>query len=133
MMGRRRETPQRGSLSAFVVCTTMTMLCLTGLVYDGGRVVAAYVDVSDAAAGAARMGDQFVVGIRDGDPRIDKEAGARAVARYLGSKRLSGDVEVSGRLVTVRVTRRVPMLLLSIVGYSHRDISVVRSSVIVDG
>lgn len=123
----------RGSLSAFVVCIAMTMVCLVGLAHDGGRVVAAYGEASDAAAAAARMGDQFVVGIREGRPRVDEQVGRRVVSVYLGTKGLAGEVSVRGGTVTVRVTRSVPMVLLSLFGVGQRTITVTRSAELVEG
>lgn len=129
----RGASDDRGSLSAFVVCVAMSVVCLAGLAHDGGRVVAIYAESSDVAAAAARMGDQFVVGIREGRPRIDANAGRRAVLTYLHSRGMTGDVEISGRTVTVRVTRSVPMTVLSLFGVGHRAVSVTRSAELVAG
>lgn len=129
--GRGREA--RGSLSAFVVSIAMTMLCLVGLAFDGGRVVASYVETADAAAGAARMGDQFVVGIRVGHPRIDESAGRRAVRVYLAARGLAGETIVSGRTVSVRVSRVVPMVVLSLFGVGQRTVSVTRTAELIGG
>lgn len=123
----------RGSISAFVVCSVMTLVCLAGLAFDGGRVVATYTDVSDVVQNAARMGDQFLVGIREGRPRIDAVAGSRAVREFLLSRGLAGDVFVEGRTVTVTVRRRIPMRILGLFGISHREISVTRRAELVDG
>ena len=62
----------RGSLSAIVVCLVMATMSLAGLAYDGGRVVSTYMEMSDAAQNAARLGGQQIVGIREGNPRIDE-------------------------------------------------------------
>lgn len=123
----------RGSISAFVVCSVMTLVCLAGLVFDGGRVVATYTDVSDAVQNAARMGDQFLVGVREGRPRVDAASGGRAVREFLSSRGLNGDVSVEGRMVTVTVRRRIPMRILVLFGISHREISVTRRAELVDG
>lgn len=130
---RRPRSGARGSLSAFVVCTVMTMLCLVGLAFDGGRVVATYVQLSDVAQNAARMGDQFVIGIREGSPRIDEAGGRRAVSRYLGARGVEGRAWVSGRTVTVRVGGDVRLVILSLFGVDHRTISVTRSSELISG
>lgn len=111
----------------------MTLVCLAGLAFDGGRVVATYTDVSDVVQNAARMGDQFLVGIREGRPRIDAVAGSRAVREFLLSRGLAGDVFVEGRTVTVTVRRRIPMRILGLFGISHREISVTRRAELVDG
>lgn len=129
----RTGDAERGSLSAFVVCIAMAMVCIAGLVYDGGRVVGAYAEASDTAAAAARMGDQFVVGIREGRPRIDEDAGRRAVLAYLGTRGLRGDVRVEDRVVTVRITRSVPMVILSLFGVGPRTVTVNRAAELVAG
>lgn len=46
----------KGSLSAMVVCLVMATMSLAGLAYDGGRVVSTYMEMSDAAQNAARLG-----------------------------------------------------------------------------
>lgn len=132
-MDRSHQASPRGSISAFVVCSVMTMVALAGLAFDGGRVVSTYVEIADAAQNAARMGDQFIVGIRDGRPRIDGTAGRGAVTAFLASKGLVGDVAVNGRTVVVTVRKRVTMRILSIFGIDHRDLMVARTAEMVDG
>lgn len=123
----------RGSISAFVVCIVMGMLSLAGLAFDGGRVVSTYMEIADAAQNAARMGDQFLVGIRDGKPRVDESVGSNAVKNFLGSKGLSGQIQVHGRMITVTVRHRVPMRILSIFGIMFREITVSRTAELVEG
>lgn len=128
-----RPRPNRGSISAFVVCSVLGLVSLAGLAFDGGRVVSAYVDISDAAQNAARMGDQFLVGIRDGRPRVDVTVGTGAVRSFLASRRLTGEVSVRGRAITVTVSQRVPMRILSLFGVTSRVITVSRTSELVEG
>ena len=67
-------TRNHGSVTAFVVTVTSSLMLLVGLVHDGGRLVAAHLRVSDVAAAAARAGAQQVVGIRAGRLEVDPAA-----------------------------------------------------------
>jgi len=60
------SSTQRGSISALVVCLVISAIAVVGISYDGGRVVSSYVELSDVAQNAARIGAQHVVGIREG-------------------------------------------------------------------
>lgn len=123
---------KRGSISALVICLVLSAVSLTGLVYDGGRVVSTYVELSDAAQNAARIGAQHVVGIRDGSPRIDASSSKRAMASYLSSQNVQANFDVNGDLASVRVTRTISMSVLGVVGIRERTVTVVRSALLSD-
>jgi hypothetical protein len=127
------RSSSRGSISAFVVCSVMTLVSLAGLAFDGGRVVATYAELADAAQNAARMGDQFLVGVRAGQPRVDVDAGTRAVRDYLRVRGLSCDVSVEGRMISVTVRTSIHMRILSIIGVSPRRVEVTRRAALVEG
>lgn len=122
-----------GSISAFVVCLTMSLLVLAGFVFDGGRVIARYAELSDIAENAARIGAQQVVGIRSGDPQLNDVAASRRIEDFLSDKRLSGRVTVRDGGTIVEIREKVPMILLSMIGIRERDIVVTRSSFVVSG
>jgi hypothetical protein len=124
---------QRGSISALVVCLVMGAFSLTGLVFDGGRVVAEYMKISDAAQNAARLGGQQLVGIREGNPRIDAEAGHDAMTSYLSARGLRGSFVVNGGRVSVQVQRAVPMRILGLFGVSSRQVSAQRTAEVFGG
>lgn len=111
----------------------MGAFSLTGLVFDGGRVVAEYMELSDAAQNAARLGAQQVVGIREGNPRVDTAAGTSAMSSYLSVRGLRGTYSVTDGLVTVRVQTRVSMRILGLFGVSERTVSASRTAEVVGG
>lgn len=122
----------RGSISALVVCLVISAIAVLGISYDGGRVVSTYVELSDVAQNAARVGAQHVVGIREGNPRISRSASSFAVENFLRSEDVSGDFDMDSRRVTVRVSAVVPMKILGIIGLHWRTVSVTRSAILSD-
>ena len=44
---------ERGSISGFVVVLSMTFVACAGLAFDGGRMIAARAEATDAAENAA--------------------------------------------------------------------------------
>ena len=122
----------RGSISALVVCLVISAVAVLGISYDGGRVVSTYVELSDVAQNAARIGAQHVVGIREGNPRISRSASSSAVENFLRSEDVSGNFDMDSRRVTVRVSAVVPMKILGIIGLHWRTVSVTRSAFLSD-
>jgi hypothetical protein len=129
MMKRKNK----GSLSAMVVCLVMATMSLAGLAYDGGRVVSTYMEMSDAAQNAARLGGQQIVGIREGNPRIDEDLATTAMRTYLEARGLIGSFDVQETKATVVVSTKIPMRILGIIGVGQRTIRVNRTVDVVDG
>ena len=123
----------RGSMSAMVVCLIMATMSLAGLAYDGGRVVSTYMQMSDAAQNAARLGGQQLVGIRNGHPHIDEDLATSAMRAYLVVRGLTGSFDIQGTRATVVVSTKVPMRILGIIGVGERAIRVNRTVDVVDG
>ena len=123
----------RGSMSAMVVCLIMATMSLAGLAYDGGRVVSTYMQMSDAAQNAARLGGQQLVGIRNGHPHIDEGLATSAMRAYLVVRGLTGSFDIQGTRATVVVSTKVPMRILGIIGVGERAIRVNRTVDVVDG
>lgn len=123
----------RGSMSAMVVCLIMATMSLAGLAYDGGRVVSTYMQMSDAAQNAARLGGQQLVGIRNGHPHIDEDLATSAMRAYLVVRGLTGSFDIQGTRATVVVSTKVPMGILGIIGVGERTIRVNRTVDVVDG
>jgi len=124
-------TGDRGSVSAFVVTVTSSLVLLMGLVHDGGRLVAAHLRVSDVAAAAARAGAQQVVGIRAGRLEVDPAAAVAASRSTLHALGTEGSVEVGTATVTVTVRERVTFAVLDLVGLTGRDVAATRVAVVV--
>ena len=123
----------KGSLSAMVVCLVMATMSLAGLAYDGGRVVSRYMEISDAAQNAARLGGQQIVGIREGNPRIDEDLATSAMRAYLVTHGLTGIFDIQGTRATVEISQKIPMRILGIIGIGDRTVRVKRTSDVVDG
>ena len=123
----------RGSVSAMVVCLITATMSLAGLAYDGGRVVSTYMQMSDAAQNAARLGGQQLVGIRNGHPHIDEGLATSAMRAYLVVRGLTGSFDIQGTRATVVVSTKVPMRILWIIGVGERAIRVNRTVDVVDG
>lgn len=116
-----------------MVCLVMATMSLAGLAYDGGRVVSAYMKMSDTAQNAARMGGQQLVGIRSGHPRIDEDLATSAMRAYLVAHGLTGNFDIQGTRATVVVSTKIPMRILGIIGVGERTIRVIRMVDVVDG
>ncbi len=111
----------------------MSLLLLAGFVFDGGRVVARYAELSDIAENAARIGAQQVVGIRSGNPYLDERAASRRIESYLSDKKVVGRISVHDGGTVVEVRASVPMRMLSLIGIRERKILVSRTSFVVSG
>ena len=123
----------QGSLSAMMICLVMATISLAGLAYDGGRVVSAYMAMSDAAQNAARLGGQQIVGIRDGHPHIDENLAISAMHAYLVTRGFAGKYDLQGTKATVEISQKVPMRILGIIGIGDRTVRVIRTADVVDG
>jgi hypothetical protein len=119
----------RGSISAFVVVITITVLACAGLAVDGARVVGAKVAAADHAENAARAGAQELTALRGGGaPQLDVGRARGAAEAYLAAENLDGDVTVDGGRVTVTVRSTINTTLLSLAGISSKTVSATRSS-----
>lgn len=127
------ENPERGSITAFVVVIAMTFIACAGLALDGGRLVAAKVELGDDAENAARVGAQEITSFRSGNPKIDKPRAAEAAVRYLSEHDISGDVSIKDNEVTVHATRLVRMTLLSLFGVTTKIVTAQRTATPVIG
>ncbi len=125
---RPRRHDERGSVSAFVVVITATLVLCAGLVFDGGRLVAARIEAGDHAENAARAGAQMTVDLRSGRGRLDADAAKRAASAYLARHGIAGSVVVGDTRVVVTVTTTTSMTLLAVVGVPPRQITVARSA-----
>ena len=127
------ENRQQGSISAFVVCLLFGLTALTGLVFDGGRVVTEYADISDIAENAARIGCQQISGIRVGTPYVDQTRAENEISNFLNSYGVHGEVRVFGGGASVTIQKVVSMKLLSLIGIRNRTITITRSANVVSG
>ena len=127
-------TPKnRGSISALVVCLVMGFVSMAGLAFDGGRVIDAYVEASDVAQNAARLGAQQLVGFRSNVPHIDVSASRRLMQAYVYAHGFDASYEIHGTKAQVTIEKRVSMRILGLFGIGNRMIRVTRIADVVDG
>jgi hypothetical protein len=125
-MQRRHE--DSGSITAFVVMLLMTFVACAGLAVDGGRMVAAKVQLADQAENAARAGTQEITALRTGDPRIHPERALSTAQDFMIRHQIRGQVSATDLEVTVTTTRVVSMSLLGLFGVGSRLMSAQRSA-----
>ena len=119
---------ERGSISGFVVVLSMTFVACAGLAFDGGRMIAARIEATDAAENAARAGAQQVTSLRSGNPSIDRSSAVISANRFLESIGVIGTATADEKSVTVSTNIKVPMVLLGLFGVRDKSVSAVRSA-----
>ena len=124
----RLSTDDCGSITAFVVILAMTFVACAGLAVDGGRLVAAKVQLADQAENTARAGTQEITGLRTGDPKVDVGKAISTAQVFMTLHQIHGQVSATEFEVTVTTTRVVPMSLLKLFGVGSRLISAQRSA-----
>ena len=130
---RKEPQTERGSITAFVAVLAITFIACAGLAVDGGRLVAARVQLADHAENAARAGVQEDTSLRSGEPDIDVSEARSTAAAYLRSWGVSGEVSATTEEITVSVRRVVPMSILGLFGVGSRMVSAQRSAKAVTG
>ena len=122
-----------GSITALVVVLVMTFVACAGLAVDGGRLVAAKIELGDHAENAARAGAQEITSLRSGFLEINEPQAMYATEEYLAAHGIDGDVRIQNNSVTVHVSRKISMTLLSLFGVTGKTLSAQRSATPVDG
>lgn len=113
-------------MTVFVVTMTTALLLVAGLVFDGGRMIAARRDADAVAAAAARAGAQGLdeAGLRATDAAPLDPAAAQARAQhYLAATPFSGTVAVVGDTVSVDVARIQDVSILSLAGVGSSTVT----------
>jgi uncharacterized membrane protein len=124
-----------GTVSVFVAVVAMALIAVTGLVLDGGRLLAARREAQDIAANAARAGAQALDEhqLRMGHKVLDTSTSARAVATYLAQTPARGTSRITADTVTVSVRLRVPTLLPALAGVRHQTVTATEQARAVQG
>ena len=117
-----------GSISGFVLVLSMTFIACAGLAFDGGRMIAARAEATDAAENAARAGAQQITSLRSGSPTIDKNSAITSAHQFLESIEIMGAATADENSVTVTTNIRVPMTLLGLFGVRDKSVSAIRSA-----
>jgi len=114
-----------GQVAPMTVILVVSILALSGLVLDGGRLLAARREANAVAAGAARAGAQAVdaAAVRASGSGLDAEAATASAQAYLDSSGVEGTVVVAADEVTVTVTKTAHPVLLSLVGMGDRPVT----------
>lgn len=133
---RERWRSEDGAITVFVVGLTFAMLLVAGLVYDGGRILAARREAHDLADNAARAAAQAVDvdALRAGAaPTLDPIAAQIAAETYLADTGREGEVTVTADRVQVTVSITTSMALLQLAGLSERTVTATGEARIVRG
>lgn len=121
---------ERGAATAMVALFLLGLIAVSGLVADGGTVLAerrSLQNLADAAAAAGAM-ELDVAAYRRGGGAVSLDAAAarRAAASRLSSAPgVSAEVRATGSLVAVRVERGVPLAFLGVLGLGSVTVSAV--------
>lgn len=132
MIGRARIGDE-GSITALVVVLAMTFVACAGLAIDGGRLVAAKIELGDQAENAARAGAQEITSLRSGSLELDESRAVIAAGDFLAGRGIDGDVYIQNNNVIVSVSREIPMTLLGLFGIKGKTLSAQRSATPADG
>jgi hypothetical protein len=119
--GVRRGRGDDGVVTAFVVIFAVALVFVSGLVLDGGRILASKREANNLAESAARAGAQAISddAVRSGSAVIvDRPAAETAACAFLGraGQPCGGGtfVRTDGNEVTVTVRSSVNLLLLPV-------------------
>jgi Flp pilus assembly protein TadG len=121
-----RCSKEAGQLSAFVAVLTLPLLLVAGLVVDGGGVLAAHQAAISTAFEAARAGAQAInldVLRSSGAVVLDPDEARSEALGYLAAAGRTGTVSVVGDAVTVTVTLRHTLAVLSVLGIGPVTVS----------
>ena len=120
------QPDEAGGVLVFVVIWTFTVLVATGLLYEGGLVLAAQRRAFAVAELAAQAGGQALDrnSLRSSeDPvRIDPVRATEEAQAYLGDAGYRGTVTANQDSVTVRVRITQPVALLRLVGVGPSEL-----------
>lgn len=114
----------RGSITAYLLIMTVALVVLAGLVLDGGAALAAHGRAADTAQQAARAGADAIdeQSLRTASPaglNADPAAARQAAAAVLAAADVTGDITVTGSVVTVTARATRPAAILAIVGITE--------------
>ena len=113
-------------MTVLVVGLTLALMMVAGLVYDGGRILAARRQAHGLADNAARAAAQAVDidALRSGATvELDPLDAQVAAENYLALTGHTGEVRVTADTVEVTVTIATPMVLLQLAGISERTVT----------
>lgn len=117
---------EAGGVLVFVVIWTFTVLVATGLLYEGGLVLAAQRRAFAVAELAAQAGGQALdrnsLRTTEDPVRIDPVGATEEAQAYLADAGYKGTVTANENSVTVRVRITQPVALLRLVGLGPSEL-----------
>ena len=121
-VGAGGEPDERGSVSLIMVIFTVALFAMAGLVIDGGLALDARGRAVDLAQQAARAGAGAIspdsLRGRSPDLQVDASAATQQAQRVLTLAGATGEVTVSGDMVTVTAHVHQRAVLLAAFGVS---------------
>jgi uncharacterized membrane protein len=120
-----RQRDEEGMITALVVSITAALLLFTGLVLDGGYLLAARREAIDEADGAARAAAQAIATPARSAATLplDPARAQAAVDDFLAPTGHQGVAVVDGDVVVVTVSFSHQMVLLGIGGLTARTVT----------
>ncbi len=121
---------EAGALVAFVLLLLLGLMALLGLVVDGGAALTAHQAAEVEAEQAARSGAGAISvdALRSGTVRLDPAAAVAAAERFTAAAGHPGTATVSGGVVSVTISYRLPTTVLGIVGIRSLGVSAVAAA-----
>jgi hypothetical protein len=113
----------------------LSLIVVAGLVFDGGAIISGHREADAEAEGAARAAAQQMsaIALHNGTVGIDPSLAQQAVDRYLAPYHHAGVAAVNGDNVTVTVSYRVSLQILSIVGFNNKTVIGTGSATAIEG
>lgn len=115
-----------GMVTAFVTILAVAIIFVTGLVLDGGYILAAKREANNVAEQAARAGAQEVsveALRRDDRFELDRSRAVEAAEAFLARQGHRGSAEIVGGQVRVTVEIDRPLLILGAAGLADVVVS----------
>jgi hypothetical protein len=123
----RADDHERGSISAWALLASFTMIVLVGLVVDLGGQLAVQQHARAVAAQAARAGSERLdapLAIQGRGASVDVGAARSAANGYLEAAGVDGTVTVrNGSTVTVAVSDTYDTMFLAAIGIDRLDVT----------
>ena len=123
---RRQRHRETGSATVWMVFGTVIVLCVAGLVYDGGGLIAAKRAAINDAEQTARAGAQAVdtdTVMTAGRFQLDPGGAVARGEEFLAANGWDGTVTADTTSVTVTITRHRPLTFLQTFGVGARPVT----------
>ncbi len=126
---------ERGSVMTFWLILLPILVATIGLTFDGAQILGARREALDNAQNAAVAGTQGLdeTATRQGNTSLDPSLVAVEVNAYLSLVGATGSHTSTAQTVTVTVTDRVDMEMLSILGINQKTVSGTATARVVRG